>query len=78
MVLLYRKGIIPHIQIHDELCVSVKSREQASNIKEVMEKAVALEVPNKVDCAFGANWGNIKKEETWKQSNKYGKIIEKL
>ena len=78
MVLLHRKGIIPHIQIHDELCVSVKSREQASNIKEVMEKAVALEVPNKVDCAFGANWGNIKKEETWKQSNKYGKIIEKL
>jgi len=62
MVLLYKKGIIPHIQIHDELCVSIKDREQASDIKEIMEKAVVLEVPNKVDCAFGTNWGNIKKE----------------
>ena len=44
--------------------LSIKNREQASNIKKVMEKAVALEVPNKVDCGFGANWGNIKKAQT--------------
>ena len=62
MVLLYREGILPHIQIHDELCVSIKDRHQATKIQNIMENAVALEVPNKVDCAFGNNWGNIKKE----------------
>ena len=62
MVLLYKEGILPHIQIHDELCVSIKDRHQATKIQNIMENAVALEVPNKVDCAFGNNWGNIKKE----------------
>ena len=60
MVLLYRKGILPHIQIHDELCISVKNKDQATQIKEVMETVIILEVPNKVDYEFGPNWGNIK------------------
>ena len=57
---MYRKGILPHIQIHDELCISVKNKDQAAQIKEVMEKVIILEVPNKVDYEFGPNWGNIK------------------
>ena len=32
----------------------------ADKIKQIMEGAVALEVPNKVDYESGANWGNIK------------------
>ena len=60
MVLLHRKGILPHIQIHDELCISIKNKDQAAQIKEVMEKVIILEVPNKVDYEFGPNWGNIK------------------
>ena len=45
-----------------------------------MENAVKLKVPNKVDYESGDNWGDIydNQEETWKQLNKYGKIIEKL
>ena len=60
MVLLYRKGILPHIQIHDELCISIKNEEQANTIKKIMEEAFELEIDNKVDYEFGSNWGNIK------------------
>jgi len=60
MIELYKEGIIPHIQVHDELDISIKSPEHASKIKKIMEHAVSLEVPNKVDYESGSNWGNIK------------------
>ena len=59
MVDLYNEGIIPHIQIHDELDISVESDEQAKKIIEIMENAVSLEVPNKVDYESGKTWGDI-------------------
>jgi|TARA_E500000081_G_scaffold139976_1_gene156597 DNA polymerase I-like protein with 3'-5' exonuclease and polymerase domains len=59
MLDLYKEGIVAHIQIHDELCVSVESPEQAKKIVEVMENAVNLEVPNKVDYEKGNTWGDI-------------------
>ena len=58
MVDLYKEGIIPHIQVHDELDISVDNN--ADKIKEIMESAVTLEVPNKVDYESGPNWGTIK------------------
>ena len=58
MVDLYKEGIIPHIQIHDELDISVDNN--ADKIKDIMESAVQLEVPNKVDYESGPNWGTIK------------------
>jgi DNA polymerase I-like protein with 3'-5' exonuclease and polymerase domains len=62
MLNLYREGIIPHIQVHDELDISVKSPEQAKKIIEIMEDAVKKEmkIPNKVDYESGDNWGEIK------------------
>ena len=60
MVLLHEKGIIPHIQIHDELCVSIKDHETRTTVQKIMEHAVSLEVPNKVDYESGPNWGEIK------------------
>jgi DNA polymerase I-like protein with 3'-5' exonuclease and polymerase domains len=60
MIDLYKEGITPHIQVHDELDISVESEAHADKIKEIMEGAVALEVPNKVDYESGINWGNIK------------------
>ena len=60
MVALYENGIIPHIQIHDEVDISVESNEKAEKIIEIMESAVELKVPNKVDYESGANWGEIK------------------
>jgi len=59
MLDLYKEGIIPHIQIHDELCVSIENDSQAKKVIEIMENAVKLEVPNKVDYEFGTNWGDI-------------------
>ena len=60
MVALYENGIIPHIQIHDEVDISVESAEKAEKIIEIMESAVELKVPNKVDYEQGDNWGDIK------------------
>ena len=59
MVDLYEKGIVPHIQIHDELCFSTTDHE-AELIKETMEQTILLEVKNKVDYESGPNWGTIK------------------
>jgi DNA polymerase I-like protein with 3'-5' exonuclease and polymerase domains len=59
MLNLYREGIVPHIQIHDELDISVESDEQAKKIIEIMEEAVKLKIPNKVDYESGNNWGEI-------------------
>ena len=60
MLELHKEGIIPHIQVHDDLDISVKNKQQAELIKSVMEDAVSLEVPNKVDYESGPNWGTIK------------------
>ena len=60
MVELYKEGITPHIQVHDELDISVINDLEAAKIKDIMENAVDLEVPNKVDYESGPNWGEIK------------------
>ena len=60
MVLLFEAGIVPHIQIHDELCFSIKTEDEAKKIKDIMENAIELKVPNKVDYDSGPNWGTIK------------------
>ena len=60
MLDLYKEGIVPHIQIHDELDISVQSKEQVNKIIDIMENAVKLKVPNKVDYESGNNWGEIK------------------
>ena len=50
-------GIIPHIQVHDELNCSVKDENEGKKVKEVMENCVKLEVPSKVDINVGESWG---------------------
>ncbi len=59
MLELYKEKIIPHIQIHDELDLSISSEDEAKKVIEIMEHAVTLEVPNKVDYESGNNWGEI-------------------
>ena len=59
MINLHKEGIIPHVQVHDELDISVKDDKEAKQIVQIMESAVELEVPNKVDYESGKNWGNI-------------------
>jgi len=61
MVDLYDAGILPMIQIHDELALSVSSREQADKIMDVMQNCVSLEVPSVVDAELGPSWGEATK-----------------
>ena len=51
--------MIPHIQIHDELDISISSVQNADKIIKIMEEAVELQVPNKVDYEKGDSWGDI-------------------
>ena len=60
MLALYNEGVVPHIQIHDELDISIANPAEAEKIIEIMEDAVHLKVPNKVDYETGDNWGDIK------------------
>jgi len=53
-------GVIPMIQIHDELNVSVTDETQVKEIKRVMESAVELHVPTKCEAKIGPNWGEAK------------------
>jgi len=62
MVNLYKEGILPMVQVHDELNVSITDDKQAEKVKKIMEESVLLEIPNKVDYESGENWGSIDKE----------------
>jgi DNA polymerase I-like protein with 3'-5' exonuclease and polymerase domains len=58
MVDVYEElGVVPLIQVHDELDCSVKSEIEAQKIKNIMETCVELEVPSKVDIDLGESWG---------------------
>ena len=59
MLDLYEENIIPHIQIHDELDISIESEQHANKIIDIMQNAVKLHIPNKVDYESGENWGDI-------------------
>ena len=60
MVDIHKLGITPLIQIHDEVAVSVSSKEQVNSIVHAMENAVQLGVPSKVDVEIGPSWGESK------------------
>ena len=62
MIDLHKEKIVPLIQIHDELNVSIESKEQSKKVTEIMEQAVELKVPNKVDYEVGEHWGSIQKD----------------
>ena len=60
MIDVFKEGITPLIQVHDELDISVYSEEQKQKVIEIMRDAVPLEVPSKVDCEIGPSWGEVK------------------
>jgi len=57
MVELYKEGILAHTQVHDELDISVDSKETCEKIIQIMADCVPLIVPNKVDAEIGNSWG---------------------
>ena len=60
MVKLYSEGFLPLIQVHDELDMSFSSEEEKKKIIEIMEHALELRVPSKVDAEIGPSWGEAK------------------
>ena len=58
MINIYKTGRIPLIQIHDEIAMSVKDKNDAKKIAQMMETAVELEVPSKCDVEIGPDWGS--------------------
>ena len=60
MLRIYESGVVPLLQIHDELACSVQSAEQAQDIARIMEQALPLRVPNKCDIDLGPSWGEAK------------------
>jgi DNA polymerase I-like protein with 3'-5' exonuclease and polymerase domains len=69
MVDLYDAGILPMIQIHDELAVSIKDKAMAHRVVEIMEKCVEMHVPSVVDAELGRTWGEaalpIEEDSLW-------------
>ncbi len=63
MVLVHAAKLPMQLQVHDELDTSIDHPKQAYRIGEIMENAVQLRVPSKVDLEVGPNWGNIEKME---------------
>jgi DNA polymerase I-like protein with 3'-5' exonuclease and polymerase domains len=55
----YEAGLKPMLQVHDELCFSIATDEQANEIVEIMENGLELKVPSKVDVALEKDWGDV-------------------
>ena len=53
-------GLVPHLQVYDELDYSVTDKLQALDAAKIMEQAEELLVPSKVDVEIGPSWGEVK------------------
>jgi DNA polymerase I-like protein with 3'-5' exonuclease and polymerase domains len=72
MLGMWREGILPLIQMHDELGASCGEESQANRIAEIMRDAVPLKVPVIVDTEVGNSWGTAKL--SWADAEKkYGR-----
>jgi DNA polymerase I-like protein with 3'-5' exonuclease and polymerase domains len=60
MVEIARAGYALQLQVHDEIDLSVSSREEAEAVAEIMATCVPLEVPSVVDVEIGPSWGEAK------------------
>lgn len=55
---LHQAGYDILLQVHDEIALSVKSKEEAEEAASLMREAVQLDVPSKVDVEIGDTWGD--------------------
>jgi len=60
MVALAREGIMPMLQVHDELALSVKTKEEAQRAAEIMATCVNMQIPSRCDVEVGPSWGEAK------------------
>jgi DNA polymerase I-like protein with 3'-5' exonuclease and polymerase domains len=55
---LWRQGIVPMLQMHDEINAS-GSKETGIIVQRTMEQAVKLTIPVKADLGVGPSWGEL-------------------
>jgi DNA polymerase I-like protein with 3'-5' exonuclease and polymerase domains len=60
MIAVDRAGHYLQLQVHDEICLSIRSEREAREIADIMVNCFPLEVPSSVDVALGPNWGSLK------------------
>jgi DNA polymerase I-like protein with 3'-5' exonuclease and polymerase domains len=58
MVALHKAGFNLLLQVHDEIALSVRNKEEAREAANLMVTAVNLEVPSRVDVETGPSWGS--------------------
>jgi len=56
---LWRQGIVPMLQMHDEINLSISDPAQGRVLRETMEGAVDLTLPVKADLTVGRSWGEL-------------------
>src|SRR5262249_904781 len=59
----FREGVVPLLQMHDSLDLSVPSPNVSEMVARLGENIISLHVPMKVDVKYGRNWGDSK--HTW-------------
>jgi DNA polymerase I-like protein with 3'-5' exonuclease and polymerase domains len=57
LVALEEAGYFVQLQVHDEIASSVKTKEEAEEIAEIMRTVMQAEVPFRVDIEIGTSWG---------------------
>ena len=60
MVALHKAGLRLLLQVHDEIAISVDGKEIADQASRIMQEAVSLEVPSRVDVEIGPSWGEAR------------------
>lgn len=60
MVRSYEAGLLPLIQMHDELGFSFDDPKHGEQVTDIMVSAIPLLVPVKVDADWGKDWGHAK------------------
>ena len=70
MLACWREGIVPLLQMHDGLELSVTSPKQGELVAKLGCEAVKLEVPMRVDVKYGRSWGDAKHE--WQEPGNGG------
>lgn len=59
MVMLDREGVPLQLQVHDEFDLTIGSEAEGRRIQKVMEEALPLHVPSRVDFDMGDSWGAV-------------------
>lgn len=68
----WQEGLVPLLQMHDELDFSLSSEVGARRVAQIMVEVAKLRVPVRVDSEFGPTWGRARKSDgygaTWAEA----------